>query len=163
MTVTQATWIRIGGQISNSRIQPFLQAIADAEVSIEPGEMPLTPDHADELLAAMREGYLVLGDVHSPQGKFPELEQACRNLGLSYTRFAGAATGCDAELVDWRPTMKEPLIRVGSSADWDRVLIDVSIIQQALSLLYAGHVQHAIHALAQACPTMSPLPPFEIV
>ena len=163
MTATFNTWIRIGGQLATSRAEPLLCAIAAADVSTERGETPFAPDDANELLAAGREGYLLLGDPQSKQGKFPQLESTCRLLELSYTRFTAATDETDAELVDFRPEMSKPLVRTGSSADWDRVLIDVSIIQQVLSRLYAGQVQQAIQILAEACPPISELPPFELV
>ena len=125
--------------------------------------MPFAPNDANDLLAARREGHLLLGDPQSKQGKFPQLESTCRLLGLSYTRFTPATDETDAELIDFRPEMREPLVRTGSSADWDRVLIEVSIIQRALSRLYAGQVQQAIHILAGACPPVSELPTFELV
>lgn len=163
MSATYPTWIRIGGRIAHAYTLRLLQAIADAGVGIQPGELPFAPDHADELQTAMREDALWLCDSQSPQGKFPELERACRHLGLPYTRFTGAADGFDVELVDWRPEMKDPLVRVGRSADWDRILVDIAILRHALSLLYSGQVQQAILALGQACPSVTPLPPFEIV
>jgi hypothetical protein len=163
MSATYPTWIRIGGRIAHANMQPLLEAIADAGVSIQPGGVPFTPDQAAELLAAMHENVLWLCDAQCTQGKFPELERACRHLGLSYTRFKGAAEGFEVELVDWRPEMKDPLVRVGTSADWDRILIDIAIIRHALSLLYSGQVQQAILVLRQTCPSVTPLPPFEIV
>lgn len=163
MTATFNTWIRIGGQLAISRADALLRAIAAANVCTKRGEMPFAPDEANELFAARREGYLLLGDPQSKQGRFPQLESICRLLGLSYTRFTASTDETDAELVDFRPEMRKPLVRTGSSADWDRVLIEVSIIQQALSRLYAGQVQQAIQILVAACPPVSELSPFELV
>lgn len=163
MSTTFSTWIRIGGQIDHKIIQPLLQAIADAHVSGQGGSELFNPNHSDDLPTAIWDGTLWLYELNSSRGTFPELERACRQLDLSYTRFSGAAEGLEVELVDWRPEMKGPFVRVGSSADWDRFLVDLSIIRQALSLLYSGHVQQAILVLGQACPLVTPLPPFEIV
>lgn len=162
MSPTYPTWIRIGGQIAHANTQQLLKAIADAGVSSQAGGFPFDPKNTNELLTAMREGTLWLCDSRCMQGKFPELERSCQHLGLPYTRYTGASEGLDVELVDWRPEMKDPLVRVGKSADWDRILVDVSIIRQALSLLYSGDVQQAILVLGQVCPSVTPLPPFEI-
>lgn len=136
MSTTFSTWIRIGGQIDHKIIQSLLQAISAAGVHLQGCNEPFIPRRSDHLLTAICDDSLWLYESQSSH-ELPYLEQVCRHLGLSYTRFSGAAEGFDVELVDWRPEMKNPLVRVGKSADWDRILVDVSIIRQStLSALF---------------------------
>jgi len=90
------------------------------------------------------------------------LEEVCRDLGLAYTRFCEAWCGYDAEIVDFRPGMKEPLIRTCSNEDSDIVLVDAGAVKEALTALEAGRHQEAIDKLRSLCPEIPDLPPFEI-
>ena len=107
--------IRIGGKIKRSKVEPLLKEIRAAALSLEWGDAPFTPQNADELLQACGGSWLSVCDEQANYGEFPELEPACRKLGLSYCRHGEASFDCDAELADWRPGMKKALVRAGSN------------------------------------------------
>jgi hypothetical protein len=154
--------IRIGGQITPKRIPTLLEAIRTASVSHEWGDAPFEPNSAEELLAAVRDGHLFLCDEQSRYGEFPELEATCQKLGLSYSRWAEGYCAYDAELVDWRTGMKEPVVRVASNSS-DATYVATEDVRKALKHLDAGNVARAKRLLQRLCPDIPALPPFEIV
>ena len=93
MSARYTTWIRIGGTLERSKVDPLLNAITKAYVSLEWGDAPFAPDSADELAKACEGPWLWLCDQEAKYGEFPELEETCRHLGLPYTRFS---EGCAA-------------------------------------------------------------------
>jgi len=157
-----AAYINIGGQVDESRLAELLEAIRTASVSHEWGDPPFGPRTADDLRKAIHKGYLWLCDDQSRYGTFPELEAACRKLGLSYTRWAEGYCQYDAELVDWRPGMRKPLVRVGSN-DSEATYVPAERVRRALRHLDAGQVGRAKALLKLLCPTLAKLRPFKIV
>lgn len=155
--------IRIGGRIQRSKVEPLLKAIAEAAASLEWGDAPFLPQNADELMEARGESWLQLCDEQANYGEFPELEAACRKLGLSYCRHGEASFDCDSELADWRPGMKKPLVRTGSNINSVDTYVPTDAVRKALRFLEAGQPNKAIHALQQLCPDIPELPPFEVV
>ena len=155
--------IRIGGQIKRSNVEPWLKEIRTAALSLEWGDAPFLPQNADELLDGRKDKYLWLCDEQANYGEFPELEAACRKLGLSYSRHGEASFDCDAELADWRPGMKEPLVRTGSNINSHDTYVPMDAVRKAVALLEAGQPDKAFGALRKVCPNIPELPPFEIV
>lgn len=155
--------IRIGGQIKRSSVEPLLKEIRAAALSLEWGDAPFMPQNADELMAGRKDKHLWLCDEQADYGEFPELETACRKLGLAYCRHSEASFDCDAELADWRPGMKKPLVRPGSNINSHDSYVPIEAVRKAIALLKAGEPQKALHALQQLCPKIPELPPFEIV
>lgn len=102
-------------------------------------------------------------DQEAKYGEFPELEKACRRLGLAHTRFTEGWCGSDAELLDWRPGMAKPLIRTVSNDDCERTFVATDSVREALAALEAGHVRKATNLLRKLCPEVPTLPAFEIV
>jgi hypothetical protein len=107
--------------------------------------------------------HLCLCDEQANYGEFPELEAACRKLGLAYCRHSEASFDCDAELADWRPGMKEPLVRTSSNINSHDSYVPIEAVRKALALIETGHTMKALNALRQLCPNISELPTFEIV
>ena len=163
MSDRYCAWIRIGGRIERSKLGPLLGEIQAAGVSLGWGEPPFEPTSVDALVDAKKDDILQLCDNQARNGEFPELEEVCRELELAYTRFCEAYCGYDAEIVDFRPGMKEPLIRTCSNEGSDIVLVDAATVKEALTSLEAGRTQEAIAKLRSLCPQISDLPPFEIV
>ena len=163
MSERYCAWIRIGGRIERSKTEPFLGEVQSSGVSLDWGEPPFEPTSADALGDAKKDDTLQFCDDQARYGEFPELEDVCRELGLAYTRFCEAWCGYDAQIVDWRPGMNEPLIRTCSNEDSDIVLVDAAAVKNALTALEAGRTQEAIVKLRSLCPQLSDLPPFEIV
>ena len=116
MSDRYCAWIRIGGRIERPKLEPLLKAIGQSYVRLDWGEPPFEPRDADELLDARQDGWLRLCDEEARHGgEFPELEETCRKLGLAYRRYCEAWCGYDAEILDWRPGMEEPLIELLSN------------------------------------------------
>jgi len=155
--------IRIGGQIRRSKVELLLKEIRAAALGLEWGDAPFLPQNADELMEGRRDKHLWLCDEQADYGEFPELEAACRKLGLSYSRHGEASFDCDAELADWRPGMKKPLVRAGSNINSHDSYVPIEAVRKAVALLETGDTTKALHAFRQLCPDISELPPFEIV
>jgi hypothetical protein len=117
---------------------------------------------AEELLESLRDNRLWLCDDQASYGEFPELESACQNLSLSYTRHSEGKYEYDAEVIEWRPGMTEPLVRVGSNHD-EGAYVPVKEVEKALKHLEANRIGKAKKLLLALCPKIPKLPPFEIV
>lgn len=154
-------WIRVGGCLKRSRLDEFLAVFKGTRLKLEWGDALFEPADAHELLEVRKGRWLWLCDEEACQGEFPELEDTCRELGLSYRRHSQACSGDDAELVDWRPGMSEPLWQIASN-EREAVLIPQSEVRAVLNSLEAGNMHKAISKLRQFCPTLPDLPPFEI-
>lgn len=163
MSETYCAWIRIGGRIEKPNLQILMQEIRQSSVMLNWGEPLFEPKDADELLNARKDGWLWLCDEQARYGEFPELEETCRELDLAYQRYCEAWCGFDAEIVDWRPGMTEPLIRTCSNEDSEIVLVDWATVRDALTAIEAGRSNDAIAQLWSLCPRLPDLPPFEIV
>ena len=151
----------IGGRLKRSLLPELLEVVQETAVSIEWGDAPLNPQSEQELLTALDEGQLWFCDDQALNGEFPELETACRELGLSYTRQSEGHCQ-DAEVVDWRPDMEEPLVRVGSNAG-DATFVPTEEVRKALTHLESNHIGRARELLRKLCPDIDDLPPFKIV
>ena len=71
--------------------------------------------------------------------------------------------GEDAILVDWRPGMAEPLVRVASNEGGDEAVVSEERVCDALGLLEAGQTAEGIAALRTLCPAVPEVPPFVLV
>ena len=163
MSAHYAAWVRIGGRIKRSKIEQLLKAIREASVSLEWGDAPFVPQTANELLAVRRDGHLWFCDDQARWGEFPELEAACRKLRLGYSRHTEGACDCDAERVDFRPAMREPLVRIGSNVNGDVTYVPAEAVRKTVALLEADQSEKALRALWKLCPDVSELPAFDIV
>ena len=116
-----------------------------------------------DLHQARREGWLWLYDTEARFGEFDELEKTCRRLGLSYERHSEAGYGYDAQVVDWRPNMEQPLSRPCSNEHGDVTVVASDHVKKAIQWLEADQVQQAISLLRGLCPEIPELPCFEIL
>ena len=157
-----AAHIAIGGALSRSKLPALLKAIAKAEVATSWGDTFFQPQSEEQLLAVLMNRRLWLCDDESRDGCFPDLEDACRKLGLSYTRLCESRYQCDAEVVDWRPGMRKPLVRVGSNVRNVTYVPEVQV-RKVLVHLQAGRVGKAKSLLRSLCPEVPKLPPCKIV
>ena len=163
MSDRYSAWIRIGGSIERTKTERLLAEVHSSGVSLDWGEAPFEPTSAEALVDAKKDDILQLCDDQARNGEFPELEEVCRDLGLAYTRFCEAYCGYDAEIVEFRPGMKEPLIRTCSNEGSDVILVDAATVKEALTALENGRIQEAIAKLRSLCPQVPDLPPFEII
>jgi len=157
-----SAYIMIGGRLPKNRVPELLKAITDAGVSFEWGEAILQPTTEAELLQARHKGKLFLCDAEARYGEFPELEQACRTLGLPYTRYSEGKYEYDPILSDWRPGMREPLVRRSSNSS-EAIYVPAKEVKKALQQLDAGRIGKAKSLLRSLCPEVPRLPPFRIV
>lgn len=163
MGARYSAWIRIGGSLERSHAERLIKAIRADYARLDWGEPPFEPTAADELLAARSDERLRLCDEEARYGEFDAIESACRELGLSYRRHTEAWCGEDAILVDWRPGMAEPLVRVASNEGGDEALVSEERVCEALGLLEAGETVEGIAALRTLCPAVPEIPPFVLV
>jgi hypothetical protein len=157
-----AASIMIGGRLHQSRLSELLDAITQAGVSLDWGDAVFNPTTADDLLKAVRDGHLWLCDDHASWGEFPELEETCRTLRLGYTRHSDSGAEYDAELVDWRSGMSEPLVRVASNCGKD-TYVPHADVNKVLRYLELNRVTTAKKALQRLCPHIPALSAFRIV
>ena len=155
-------YIRIGGPLPRRRVPELLKAVVNANASFEWGDCCLQPTTEAELLQARHKGKIYLCDAEARYGEFPELEQACQTLGLAYTRCSEGKYEYDALVVDWRPGMKKPLVRVGSSSS-EATYVPVAKVKKVLHHLEAGQVRKAKEMLRTLCSEIPRLPVFKIV
>jgi len=153
--------ISIGGQLPQPRVPDLLRAILEAGVSLGWGDAAFMPTTGEELLANLEDGRLWLCDEES-HGEFEELEATCRELGLPYTRYSEGGVETDAELVDWRSGMSQPLSQIVSSCDQAIIYVPAEDVQRALEHLKAGRTEQARRMLERLCPDIPELPSFEI-
>jgi len=157
-----SAWIRIGGSLDRSQADELIKAIRADYSRLDWGEPPFEPTTAEELIAARSDERLWLCDGEARYGEFDALESACRKLGLSYRRHTEAWCGEDAVLVDWHPSMTEPLVRPASNEDGDVVLVPEQEVHKALAALNSGEVAIATAMLRKLCPVVPEIPPFMI-
>jgi len=110
MSDRYSAWIRIGGPIARSNVEQLLGEAQFSNASLDWGEPSFQPTSADALVDARKDDTLHLCNNKARYGEFWELEEICRELGSSYTRGGEAWCGYDAEVIDWRLDMTEPLI-----------------------------------------------------
>lgn len=158
-----STWIKIGGRVKRSRVEPLLKAIRETGVRTDWGDAWFEPKSAEELLEAVQEKHLLLCDEEARHGEFPELETACRRLRLSYRRHSEGTCGYDAGLTDWRPGMPEPIYRRSSNEHTHEAMFLASEIEPVIEALKAGKTKQAIKVIQRMMPSIPDLPPFEIV
>lgn len=162
MSERYAASIKIGGEIRQGDLAALLDAITKASICHDWGEPPFEPKSAEDLATAIRDGHLFLCDDQTRYGEFPELETTCRKLGLAYTRWCEGYCEYDAEVIDWRPSMKEPVVRVGSNSS-ATTYVPTKEVKKALKHLEAGRGGRAKRLLLTLCRRIPKLPVFRIV
>ena len=105
-------------------------------------------------------GWITFRHDQACYGEFQELEEICRELGLSYDRTSDAKYEHDGELVRWRPGMEQPLVENATQSG--SPLIDRDRVEACLATLKAGRVEDGIKALQDLVPDVAPLTKFEV-
>jgi hypothetical protein len=162
MSDRYCAWIRIGGSVTRARARTLVRAIRESGVRSEWGEPYFEPETAADLIHPRKNGWLWLCDEEARNGEFPDLEKTCRRLGLGYTRHSEAYSSYDAELVEWRPGMRRPLVRTGSNEHCDAVLVPLQVVERVLAHFEAGRLAEGMEGLRRLCPEIPVLPPFAI-
>ncbi len=73
MSERYCAWIRIGGRIERSKLEPLVKEICQSSVMLNWGEPSFEPKDADELPNARTDGWLWFCDEQARYGEFPEL------------------------------------------------------------------------------------------
>lgn len=162
MSEHMSAWIQIGGKLARSHAAQLCTAISSDRVSLDWGDTTIQPQSPEELMHTRKDERLWMCDNEASWGEFQDIEQACRELGLAYTRCSDGARTYDAERVDWRPGMKEPLTRICSNESSNKILIAEESVRDALEALEAGNAPTAKRILQNLCHTIPSVPPFEI-
>ena len=163
MSERMSGWIQIGGKLQRSQAEQLCTAISTDRVSLDWGDATFEPKSPEQLMAARKDERLWLCDNEASWGEFPDLEEACRELRLAYTRCSDGASVYDAERVDWRPGMESPLSRICSNESGKKILVAEESVRNALETLEAGNAPTAKRLLQSLCHSIPPVPPFEIV
>ncbi len=163
MSERMSAYIQIGGRIRRSRAKQLITKITASSVSLDWGDALYEPKSVEDLPANLKDDRIWLCDDQASWGEFPELEHACRQLGLSYTRCCDGGSAYDAEREEWRPGMRKPLVQTCSNVNSENILVSQESLQKALDLLDLGRHQEARRILRRLCPRVPPLPVFEIV
>lgn len=158
-----SAFINIGGRLRKRHVARFIKLVADCEASLDWGDAIFRPRSEKELCEALTGDLLALCNDQAPYGEFDKLETGCRKLGLSYMRCTEGKYEYDGVRVDWRPGMRQPLVRDCSNERSSKVFVAADAVAKALAALERGHVERAIKILRRLCPEIAPLPPFEIV
>lgn len=161
MSERYATWIEIGGNIDSADLGDFIQAICKSCVRLNWGEPYFSPKSDSDITESQDGKWLQFCDDEAKNGEFTELESICRSLNLSYRRYTEASYGSDAEVVNWRIGMENPIRQITSSNHSD-ILVPQSIIIEALALIAIRQIKCARELLRQFCPYIDPLPAFKL-
>ena len=113
-----ATSIKIGGDIPSNLIQGdddetlyLCDIIEGQEVSLDWGDEDFFPKTADDLMEVTDEkGVICLYDDQARDGQLEDLEAWLIEHDIAFDRECGDCGEYDAELVQFRPGMKEPVI-----------------------------------------------------
>ena len=96
------TWIRTGGAVERSRVEPLLPAIRKARVGLE-WDVLFAPADPEDLLEARQGGRLWLCDSESRDGDLRGMEEVCQHMGLPYRQHIEGCCGNGAALIALGP------------------------------------------------------------
>lgn len=105
-------------------------------------------------------GFIIFRDDQARYGEFEELEELCRQLGLSYDRTSEARYEYGGELVRWRPDMERPMIEDADQSG--KPMVHCDRIEECLATLRAGRIEEGIKALQELVPQVAQLAKFEV-
>ena len=119
----------------------------------------LTPDTISQVIDEDM-GFIIFRDDQARYGEFEDLEELCRQLGLSYDRTSVARYEHDGESARWRPGMEQPLVE--SATQNGNSLIARERVEACLVIFKDGRVEDGIKALQDLLPDVAPLTKFEL-
>lgn len=116
ISFTTSAAIHIGGIITENGLDTLVCAIAASSVG---GDWGAKFHSAAEIVqharaAAASGSPLDLVSFEAPDGAFPTIEQACRDLGLTYVRGTDCRPDGSGAVVMWWPGMDQPRSWVGT-------------------------------------------------
>ena len=108
----------------------------------------------------MENGHLVKVNPEASCGQFSDLEDLCRELGLSYIRHSDGRYECPPEITFWTPDSADP---VRLLIDQDGALqVDMDAVRRILAVLQGGDTAEALRLVEAAVKDLPTLPAFRI-
>jgi len=169
--------IEIGGKVPKDLAQDLVDAVAEegAAEGNDWGGKEFSPQSPGELMGVVAasgfEGILRLVNDQASFGAFTYLEAFCVKHGIAFNRKSEARYEYDAELVQFRSGMKEPMSF--NCANFDDVLVPAAVVMQVVRKLeaalvasqsssaYSHAVLGAVQQLREQCgvgiPALEPL------
>ena len=139
--------IEIGGDLRRTDLPKFCEAIGARDEF--------------ELLRYEEDGHVVCDDCEARYGQFEELEDACREVGLSYIRHSDGKYEFSPEIVFWQPGMSGACgVITDHDHDMQVRMDDVRVIRDAL---VANDIPTACFLADKAVIDLPALPPFRMV
>lgn len=168
--------IYIGGTINPktvdmddlNRLAYFLNALGPDYAGSEPLHNVDGTDPMSFLKAVDRQkGVIVCEDCQACRGQFDDIEDVCRQMGLSYDRWSDSSGEYEGEYQRFRPGMKDPFT-VEANNNGNQIC-DRLLVLEAYELLNQNNVKAARAALMKTLYTggeapvePAPLPPFKV-
>lgn len=166
MSECMAAEIEIGGDIPAYLVPVLIENIKSEGLFVGWQEENFHAETAEDLLELARRkgkpGTLHLADIEASWGHFDVLEDFLATNGIAFDRRSEGKYEFDPELVQYRPRMKQPLLRY-THHDHEPVvaLRDLKKVQQALE---DGKLERARMALRRLLgPQVAPLQPLRVV
>ena len=138
--------IEIGGCLHRQHLPELLKALG--------------ADDESDLPRYTEDGHVVRDDPEARGGRFEELEDTCRDLGLPYVRQSDGKYEFSPEIVWWQPGMDGPDAVITDHGGCP--MVPMEEISEALDLLRAGNAAEALGRLEYAVTEPPTVPPFAI-
>ena len=136
--------IQIGGDLRKDGVRRFCEALG--------------AEDEFELLRFMEDGHIVRDDCEARYGQFEELEDACRELGLSYVRQSDGKYEFSPEIVFWQPGMSGAYAVI---TDHDHNMqVSMDDVRAIRDSLVANDIPNACFLADKAVVDLPDLPPF---
>ena len=159
MADRMAVEIEIGGPVPRRLVDDLIVAIRSEALSLCSDEGPFTATTADQLLELSsrdgRQGTLHLLEHEVAWGRLEELESFLIEHGIAFDRWTEAKYEYDAELVQFRAGMKQPVCIV--TLQNKEPVIAVRALKPVARALVRGQTDRAFKLLKQAVgPEVAP-------
>ncbi|MBT3381185.1 MAG: hypothetical protein HN742_11225 [Lentisphaerae bacterium] len=139
--------IEIGGDLRRQHLPRFCQAVG--------------ADDEFDLLRFIEDGHIVLDNCEARYGQFEELEDACREIGLPYTRQSDGKYEFSPEVVFWQPGMTGAYTVI---TDHDHNMqVSMDDVRAIRDALVGNDIPSACFLADKAIVDLPALPPFQVV
>lgn len=155
--------ISIGGKIKRRDVVSLCDQITEAGVCSgwDGDTVECSPASEAELLRIAPSGYIELYDVDARYGQFEDLEQFLTQHDISFDRHSEAKYEYNAEMVNFRSGMKEPVV-LPSNQEGSETFVAVYDLRDVMTYLEAGNWIMARETLKRLMGDVPPLEKLEI-
>lgn len=144
-----ATHIRIGGPIPHRLAPSLAETISDTVLSLDWGSKIFSPTNEHDLITAVdSDGFLFLCNDQTFYGYLKNLEAFLHRHHIAFDRYSEAKYEYNAELVSYRPGMREPFNWIATQSE--KALVSRKSIASALTLLDRRKSNQSLRLLRQA-------------